>query len=115
MVEDRFTRELADLIDETESLERDVVPSGTSRSRRSPQDPAQVYSIRIPVDRIDQLRQAAEREGTTASALIRKLVVDYLDGVPVPPPRSATDPSQAILDELREIKARLPALKDPAH
>lgn len=107
MVEDSLTRRLAELVNETESRRRDAVPPGTRRSRRHSDDPSQVYSVRIPVGHVDQLRQAAQQQGTTTSALIRKLVLDYLDGVPVPPPRAAGDTSQAILDELREIKERL--------
>lgn len=44
--------------------------------------PAQVYSVRIPVDRIDQLRSVAANEHTTPSALIRAWVVERLDSAP---------------------------------
>jgi hypothetical protein len=47
------------------------------RSRR-PVEPSQVYSIRLPVDRLEQLRSLAERFGMTPSALMRKWVTDRL-------------------------------------
>ena len=43
--------------------------------------PAQVYSVRIPVDRIEQLRTHAQAEGTTPSSLIRAWVIERLDQV----------------------------------
>jgi hypothetical protein len=49
------------------------------RSRRRPKDPAQVYSLRVPVDRLDLVRQLAERENTTQAALLRKWVLERLD------------------------------------
>jgi hypothetical protein len=41
--------------------------------------PAQVYSVRIPLDRIEQLRAFAGRVDTTPSALIRTWVIEKLD------------------------------------
>ena len=49
------------------------------RSRRRPKDPAQVYSLRVPVDRLDLVRQLAEQENTTQAALLRKWVLERLD------------------------------------
>ena len=45
-------------------------------------NPAQVYSVRIPVERIEQLRTVAGVEGTTPSSLIRKWVIERLDSTP---------------------------------
>ena len=44
-----------------------------------PRDPAQVYSIRIPSDRIEQLRRVARDRGTRPSTLIRDWVLQKLD------------------------------------
>lgn len=49
------------------------------RSRRRPKDPAQVYSLRVPVDRLDLVRQLAEQENTTQAALLRKWLLERLD------------------------------------
>jgi len=49
------------------------------RRAQPPKEPAQVYSLRIPADRLDQLRQLANERHTTPSALIRAWVLDRLD------------------------------------
>jgi aryl-alcohol dehydrogenase-like predicted oxidoreductase len=49
------------------------------RRGRPAREPAQVYSVRMPVDRIDQLRQIAERAGVSPTALMRKWVLERLD------------------------------------
>lgn len=41
--------------------------------------PAQVYSIRIPVERIEQLRVIAARQDVTPSALMRSWVIERLE------------------------------------
>lgn len=46
---------------------------------RPPRDPAQVYSLRMPVDRLEQLRRAAEDAGVSPSALMRTWVLERLD------------------------------------
>lgn len=46
---------------------------------RPPRDPAQVYSLRMPVDRLEQLRQAAEDRGVNPSTLMRMWVLERLD------------------------------------
>lgn len=44
-----------------------------------PKDPSQVYSVRIPVGRLEQLRQRAAEEGVAPSSLMRKWVIERLD------------------------------------
>ena len=44
-----------------------------------PVNPSQVYSIRIPVERLKQLRQRAEAESTTPSALMRSWIIERLE------------------------------------
>jgi len=46
---------------------------------KAPRSPAQVYSVRIPVDRIEELRVVAERQGKLPTALIREWVIERLD------------------------------------
>jgi hypothetical protein len=65
------------------------------------QKPAQVYSVRIPTDRIEQLRSVAISQGTTPSALIRMWVVERLD--------AGVRPSTNVL-EIRGIRAPRPDL-----
>lgn len=62
-----------------ESEQRRDQPTRLLRRARPPREPAQVYSVRMPVDRIDQLRQIAERAGVTPTALMREWVLERLD------------------------------------
>lgn len=42
--------------------------------------PSQVYSVRIPVDRLEELRTLALERGMQPTALIRRWVLERLDG-----------------------------------
>jgi len=42
-------------------------------------NPSQVYSVRIPVDRLEELRRVAESRGLAPSALLRSWVIERLD------------------------------------
>ena len=48
------------------------------RRKNPPRDPAQVYSLRIPVDQIGELRQLASDRGVTPSALMREWVLERI-------------------------------------
>lgn len=68
---------LASEAEETEKgrdLDADYVPS-----RRRSKDPSQVYSVRLPVDRLEELRQLAAREHVAPSALLRRWAIERLD------------------------------------
>jgi predicted DNA-binding protein len=49
------------------------------RSRHRSKEPSQVYSVRLPVERLEELRVLAERSHVTPSALMRRLVIEGLD------------------------------------
>jgi hypothetical protein len=51
----------------------------TYAPRRTAKDPSQVYSVRIPVGRLAQLRKRAAQEGVAPSALMRQWVIERLD------------------------------------
>jgi hypothetical protein len=57
--------------------EEDLGP--TYVPRHPPREPSQVYSVRIPVDRLEQLRLRAADEGVAPSALMRQWVIERLD------------------------------------
>jgi hypothetical protein len=59
------------------SDEEDLGPSYAPR--RPAKDPSQVYSVRIPVGRLEQLRQRAAEKGIAPSALMRQWVTERLD------------------------------------
>jgi hypothetical protein len=54
-------------------------PAAGQRARRSAADPAQVYSVRIPVARLEELRRVAEELGEPPSALLRRWALERLD------------------------------------
>ncbi len=75
-----------------------------------PRRPSQVYSIRIPVERIEQLRLIAANRGTTPTALIRDWVIERLDERREPQrpdmfvvklPQPAADVTTSLLRSLR--------------
>jgi len=47
------------------------------RRRRPPRSP--VYGLRLPHERIDQLRRLAEARGVEPSALVRQWVIEHLE------------------------------------
>ena len=49
------------------------------RSRRTPKDPSQVYSLRIPLHHLELVRQLAAEHHTTPAALLRTWVLQRLD------------------------------------
>lgn len=55
------------------------VPAPGQRGRRQTPDPSQVYSVRIPVERLEQLRALAIERGIAPTALLRQFVLGRLD------------------------------------
>lgn len=51
------------------------------RGNRKASDPAQVYPVRIPVARINELREVAEMLGVPPTTLIRQWVIERLDEI----------------------------------
>lgn len=75
-------RELHKKIDaEAEAFEADPNPDAVQyvRHRRPPRDP--VYTLRLPRERIEQLRTAAEARGMDASTLARQWITEQLDAI----------------------------------
>jgi hypothetical protein len=87
---------IADLLaEEAEQAEQHRDDELTTGYRRAhpPREPAQVYSLRIPVEQLEQLRSLAAARHLTPSALMRAWVLERLDAEPrgAAPP---DDPSQ---------------------
>jgi len=76
-------QELRDLGEDIEAREattdREMEPAHAVRSRRAPRDPSEVYSLRIPVTRLAEVRRIAASERTTSAALLRRWVLERLD------------------------------------
>src|SRR5215472_16050250 len=49
------------------------------RSKRPPSDPSQVYSIRIPVSRLQKIRRLANRYNMRPTAMLRQWILERLD------------------------------------
>lgn len=64
---------------EAEAFEADTNPDAVHyvRHRRPPRDP--VYTLRLPRERIEQLRSVAEARGMDASTLARQWIINELD------------------------------------
>jgi len=76
-----FEKNVAEfLADEAEAIEahKDDEVS-LVRSRRIPREPSQVYSLRVPVDKLEELRIHAESQHLAPSALMRLWVLERLE------------------------------------
>lgn len=83
---------LAEEAEQAEQHRDDELGPGYRRAR-PPREPAQVYSLRVPVERLEQLRSLAAARHMTPSALMRAWVLERLDAETtseIPP----GDPSQ---------------------
>jgi hypothetical protein len=87
--------EAADHLRDADELGRTYAP------KHPPRDPSQVYSVRIPVARLEQLRQRAAAEGLAPSALMRQWVIEQLD---------AADGMKRRLPDFEGLAAALAAL-----
>lgn len=71
------------LAEEAEAVEAGLdepYPKAHRIRRRRSDDPAQVFSVRIPTSRMEELRKLAAEQHTTPGALIRRWVLDRLEG-----------------------------------
>jgi len=100
---------LAEEAEHAEQHRDDELAPGYRRPR-PPREPAQVYSLRIPVDRLEQLRRLAAEKHLTPSALMRAWVLERLDAEdasqPAGPLESAIGSGKtesALVHMLREI------------
>lgn len=68
-------------------------PAPGQRARRQPVEPSQVYSLRIPVGRLAELRRLADERGVAPTALLRQFVLERLD-LETSPPRVSELPER---------------------
>lgn len=104
-------KELAErLAAEAEDAERRAEDEdhGPSYRRKHPaRDPAQVYSLRIPIDQIEELRQLASEKDVTPSALMREWVLERIAAE-----KAGLPDHLQFLERLQEI---LGSLEDAQH
>ncbi len=83
---DLLAREAAEAEARAEAEDRgEVEPTRGQRGRPPAADPSQVYAVRIPVSRLRELRQVADRMGVPPTTLIREWVIERLDELHVRP------------------------------
>ena len=80
---------------------------GWTRHREPAKSPTAVYSVRIPVDRIEELRQLAADRDVQPTALIRTWVLAQLDAA-----RSPEDYAQRWERDVRATAEQLRKLLD---
>jgi hypothetical protein len=79
-IREMLAREAADAEARAEAEERgEVAPTHGQRGRKHAADPSQVYAVRIPVSKLDKLRELAEQLDMAPTALIRQWVIERLD------------------------------------
>lgn len=77
---DLLAQEAVEAEARSEAEERgDLAPTRGQRGRKRSEDPAQVYAVRIPVSRLNELRTLADSLGVPPSTLMRQWVVERLD------------------------------------
>jgi hypothetical protein len=77
---DVLAREAAEAEARAEAEERgEIAPTRGQRGRRRAADPSQVYAVRIPTSRLNELREVAARLDVPPTTLIRRLVLERLD------------------------------------
>ena len=91
-------------IDEAEDNEELEEDGAAYRRPRTPREPSQVYSVRIPVERLAALRELADEEGITAASLVRRLVLEGLERLDGR--HSLVEQLQDRVTELEEREAR---------
>jgi len=94
--------EMLEAIDEAEATEEEEEREAVYRRPQQPRDPAQVYSVRVPADRLEQLRAIARREGLSTSTLVRRLVIDGIERLLGTP-----DELETLTDRLVQLEARV--------
>jgi hypothetical protein len=115
-----MSKDIAELLAaEAEEAERhaDEEDHGPSyRRKHPPRDPAQVYSLRIPVARIEELRQLAAEKGVTPSALMREWVLERMaaEKAGVPDALNVWERLREILGSLADAQRRLEQWNQPA-
>jgi hypothetical protein len=115
-----MSKDIAELLAaEAEEAERhaDEEDHGPSyRRKHPPRDPAQVYSLRIPVAQLEELRQLAAGKGVTPSALMREWVLERMaaEKAGVPDALRVWERLREILGSLEDAQRRLERSNQPS-
>lgn len=105
MADEELVNRIAAAVEDAEATSDEEL--GWIRHREPTKNPTAVYSVRIPVDRIEELRQLAADRGVQPTALIRAWVLAQLDAA-----RSTDDYAQRWERDVRATADRLRKLLD---
>jgi hypothetical protein len=94
----------ADRVEELDATESDAA---IYVRPRAPRDPSQVYSVRIPVSAIDDLREMAEGAHLPVTTFMRHVVADQVDHFR----RSTEDEPQMIAELVDQLERSLEVLR----
>lgn len=106
MIEDKELLGRVAAAAEDAEAHRDAEVDWVSHEQPS-KSPTAVYSVRIPVDRIEELRALAGERGVQPTALIRTWVISQLDAA-----RTGDERTQQWENDIRTTIDRLRALLD---
>ncbi len=85
-----------------EAVEAGGKPLPRAFRRRSTSEPAQVYSIRIPVGLLGELRSIADREGLPPATMVREWVIERIQREVLADSLVATAVPFTSLEDIRE-------------
>lgn len=114
-IRDMLAREAAEAKSVADAEKRgERLPAPGQRARRQAAEASQVYSVRIPVARLAQLRQLADERGVAPTALLRQFVLERLDRetAPVVQPLTGVDVTVRDPHELRLGPSRNASVAD---
>src|SRR4051812_3308699 len=102
--------QMAGAIERAELDEESEEARPYARPRR-PEAAAQVYSVRVPVARLEELRACAAERGLRPASLVRRWIVERLDQERSV--RHDRTPKVALIDRIDDLQVRLgDALRD---
>jgi hypothetical protein len=104
-------REISELLAaEAERMEKAQPARRHTRSTVPPQDPSQVYSIRIPQSHLERLRRLAVEKGERPTALLRRWALERLS---VEMDRSSAD-ARSLLSARPSFSIQIVAVDEPS-
>jgi len=101
MSDDRVD-DITSVAEYADAVEAGQKPLPQAFRRRASTDPAQVYSIRIPVGLLDELRRIADREGLPPATMVREWVIERIQREVIADGLIATATPFTSIDDFRE-------------
>ena len=110
-----MTEELTERLTEVPDFDEDESPL---EPPAPPRQPSQVYSLRIPVEKLDFLRRVAAEHNELPTALMRRWVLERLDAIApdgLPPNQLAGELVDRVIELEQQVAAHEKALEQQSH